>query len=77
MPSVRVIKKTKPGPLSIRIRQRKSKRWSAWLDKDPSINAGGCTAMAAVGRLLSMHPELFGVVIIPPEEKKAAEKTEI
>jgi hypothetical protein len=76
MASVRVIKKEKPKMKSVLIRQRKSKKWSAWLADDPSISAGGKTGMAAVGFLVRDNPDVFGVKIIPLEEKKKESKPE-
>jgi hypothetical protein len=76
MAVVRVIKKDKPTMKSVRIRQRKSKKWSAWLEDDPSISAGGKTGMAAVGFLIRENPDIFGVRIVPHEEKKMDEQPE-
>jgi hypothetical protein len=76
MREVRVIKKEKPISINVRVKQRKSKRWSAWIDGSPSITAGGKTAMAAVGHLVRKNPELFKVVIVLPEEKQQVEQAE-
>jgi hypothetical protein len=74
MDKVKIIKKPKPEPKKILIRQRVSRRWSAWVDEKPEMKAGGKTAMAAVGQLIKAHPVYFGIEIVtlepPPEVKK-------